>query len=66
MDLAGAAGLIGFSTLLAFNQVVVKLTNDGISPVLSAGLRSAIDSGQLADFAASFAEEQARGDIPPV
>ena len=42
MDLAGAAGLIGFSTLLAFNQVVVKLTNDGISPVLSAGLRSAI------------------------
>ncbi len=33
---------------------------------LMAGLRSAIDSGQLDDFAAGFAEEQARGDIPPL
>ncbi|MHA7867102.1 MAG: DMT family transporter [Salipiger thiooxidans] len=40
MDAAGALGLVGFSTLLAFNQVVVKITNAGISPVLGAGLRS--------------------------
>ena len=33
---------------------------------LMAGLRSAIDSGLLDDFAAGFAEEQARGDIPPL
>lgn len=31
---------------------------------LMAGLRSAIESGELDDFAAGFAEEQARGDIP--
>ena len=31
---------------------------------LMAGLRSAIDSGLLDDFAAGFAEDQARGDIP--
>jgi len=30
-----------------------------------AGLRSAIESGHLDDFAVGFAEEQARGDIPP-
>jgi queuine tRNA-ribosyltransferase len=33
---------------------------------LMAGLRSAIDSGHLNDFAAGFAEEQARGDILPL
>ena len=33
---------------------------------LMAELRSAIDSGQLDDFTAGFAEEQARGDIPPL
>ena len=33
---------------------------------LMAGLRSAIDNGLLDDFAADFAEEQARGDIPPL
>lgn len=42
MDAAGALGLVGFSTLLAFNQVVVKITNAGISPVLGAGLRSVL------------------------
>lgn len=36
----GAALLIGFATLLAFNQVVIKVTSDGISPVFQAGLRS--------------------------
>ena len=33
---------------------------------LMAELRSAIASGLLDDFAAGFAEEQARGDIPPL
>ena len=33
---------------------------------LMAGLRGAIEAGSLDDFAASFAENQARGDIPPV
>ncbi|WP_037372332.1 DMT family transporter [Salipiger mucosus] len=42
MDMAGAAGLFGFSTLLAFNQVVIKVTNAGFSPVFAAGLRSVI------------------------
>lgn len=42
MDLAGAAGCAGFSALLGFNQVVVKVTNAGISPVFAAGLRSVL------------------------
>ena len=33
---------------------------------LMAGLRLAVHSGQLDDFAAGFAEEQARGDISPL
>jgi drug/metabolite transporter (DMT)-like permease len=42
MDAAGAAGLIGFSLLLAVNQVVIKLVNEGFQPVFFAGLRSAL------------------------
>lgn len=42
MDLAGASGLVGFAVLLAGNQVVIKLTNAGISPVFAAGVRSAL------------------------
>ena len=41
IDAFGAACLIGFSALLAFNQVVIKVTNGGLQPVLFAGLRSA-------------------------
>lgn len=41
MDAAGALALIFFATLFAFNQVVVKVTNDGFGPVFQAGLRSA-------------------------
>ena len=33
---------------------------------LMAGLRGAIEAGRLDDFAATFDEEQARGDIPPL
>ncbi|KUF12395.1 DMT family transporter [Pseudoponticoccus marisrubri] len=40
MDLAGAAGMVTFAGVLALNQVVIKLTNDGLQPVFAAGLRS--------------------------
>ena len=45
MDLAGAAGLVVFATLLAFNQVVIKITNGGFAPVFGAGLRSVLALG---------------------
>ncbi len=41
MDAFGAASLIGFATLLAFNQVVITVVNEGLQPVFFAGLRSA-------------------------
>ncbi len=41
IDLFGAVALTGFSMLLAFNQVVIKVTNDGLQPVFFAGVRSA-------------------------
>lgn len=41
IDAFGAASLIGFSLLLAFNQVVIKVTNDAFQPVFMAGMRSA-------------------------
>lgn len=41
IDLFGATALTGFAFLLAFNQVVIKVTNDGLQPVFFAGLRSA-------------------------
>ena len=40
VDGFGAVSLVGFSALLGFNQVVIKVVNDGLSPVFSAGLRS--------------------------
>ena len=42
IDLAGASGLVLFAAMLAFNQVVIKVTNDGIAPVFAAGLRSVL------------------------
>lgn len=47
MDLAGAAGMVGFATLLAFNQVAIKFTNDGFGPVFAAGVRSVLALGVL-------------------
>ena len=41
MDVQGAAALIGFAALMAFNQVVIKVANEGFPPVFLAGLRSA-------------------------
>ncbi len=40
IDLFGAVALTGFAFLLAFNQVVIKVTNGGIQPVFFAGVRS--------------------------
>jgi drug/metabolite transporter (DMT)-like permease len=40
MDITGAALLIGFAIVLAFNQVVIKVTNDAFQPAFQAGLRS--------------------------
>lgn len=40
IDGFGATALIGFAALLAFNQVVIKVTGDGFGPVFQAGLRS--------------------------
>lgn len=42
VDGFGAACLIGFATLLAFNQVVIKVTGAGFNPVFQAGIRSAL------------------------
>ena len=41
IDAFGAALLILFSFLMGVNQVLVKLVNEGFSPVFQAGLRSA-------------------------
>ena len=40
MDAFGAVALTGFALLLAFNQVVIKVSNDGFEPIFQAGLRS--------------------------
>ena len=40
IDLFGAAALIAFALHLSFNQVVIKVTAGGFSPVFAAGLRS--------------------------
>lgn len=47
IDSFGAIALGGFAVLLAFNQVVVKVTGDGFGPVFQAGLRSALGLGIL-------------------
>ncbi len=41
MDLNGTAVLITIFVILAVNQVVIKLTNQGLQPVFAAGIRSA-------------------------
>ncbi|MCR9125199.1 MAG: DMT family transporter [Rhodobacteraceae bacterium] len=40
LDAFGATAMIGFATIFAFNQVVVKVTGDGFGPVFMAGVRS--------------------------
>ncbi len=41
IDGFGAAALVVFAAVLGFNQVVIKVVNDGLQPVFAAGLRSA-------------------------
>jgi drug/metabolite transporter (DMT)-like permease len=40
IDTFGALSLSGFALFLAFNQVIIKLVNEGLQPVFFAGLRS--------------------------
>ncbi len=40
VDAAGATALILFSALLGFNQVIIRVVNEGLQPVFFAGLRS--------------------------
>ena len=40
IDAFGAAALTGFALLIAFNQVVIRVTNEGLQPVFFAALRS--------------------------
>ena len=40
IDGFGATALTGFAALLAFNQVVIKVTGEGFGPLFQAGLRS--------------------------
>jgi drug/metabolite transporter (DMT)-like permease len=40
MTASGTAALVAIMMILAVNQVVIKLTNDGLQPVFAAGLRS--------------------------
>lgn len=42
MDTFGATALILFAVTLAFNQIVIKVTNGGFSPVFTVALRSII------------------------
>ncbi len=42
IDAFGAASLTGFALFLAFNQIIIKVVNQGLQPVFFAGLRSAL------------------------
>ena len=41
IDALGAAALVALSLMLAFNQLVIRVVNDGLQPVFFAGVRSA-------------------------
>jgi len=40
LDAFGVISLVAFSVLLGFNQVIIKVVNEGLQPVFFAGLRS--------------------------
>jgi drug/metabolite transporter (DMT)-like permease len=42
LDAFGGSVLLGVTLLLAFNQIIVKLVNQGLQPVFFAGLRSVL------------------------
>lgn len=48
IDAFGAASLTAFSLVLAFNQVLIKLVNEGLQPVFFAGMRSLAAAGVIA------------------
>lgn len=56
IDASGAAALVGIALLLAFNQVVIKVTGSGLSPVFQAGLRSALACVFLLGWMKAFAK----------
>jgi drug/metabolite transporter (DMT)-like permease len=66
IDAFGAAGLTVFAALLAFNQVVIAVGNEGLQPVFFAALRSA--GGAICIFlwmkARGIAVEIAPGTLP--
>ena len=39
-DAIGIGAMVGFTLLMAINQVSIKFVNDGLQPVFQAGLRS--------------------------
>ncbi|MBE1284590.1 MAG: EamA family transporter [Rhodobacteraceae bacterium] len=47
VDGLGAVALTGFAALLAFNQVVIKVTGSGFNPLFQAGLRSLLGFGVI-------------------
>ncbi|SEO46034.1 Permease of the drug/metabolite transporter (DMT) superfamily [Salinihabitans flavidus] len=50
IDLFGTTALVIFAFTLAFNQVVIKVTNDGFNPVFAAALRSIIGVAAVAGW----------------
>ncbi|MBF9061316.1 EamA family transporter, partial [Rhodobacterales bacterium HKCCSP123] len=66
IDAFGAAGLTVFAALLAFNQVVIAVGNEGLQPVFFAALRSV--GGAICIFlwmrARGIAVEVAPGTLP--
>ena len=58
IDAFGACSLVAFSALMALNQVVIHLMNEGFQPVFLAGVRSALAGLALAAIMV------ARGDPP--
>ncbi len=52
LDTQGLAILLAVQLLLAFNQVTIKIVNEGLQPVFFAGLRSALAIGFVWAFLA--------------
>lgn len=50
LDLVGVSALTGVALLLAFNQLIIKFTNEGLQPVFFAGLRSLLAIGFIAGW----------------
>ncbi|WP_085309247.1 DMT family transporter [Planktotalea arctica] len=47
LDAFGVSAMLGFAVLFAFNQVVIKVTIEGIQPIFAAGLRSLLGLAAL-------------------